>query len=45
MRNRNVRDAERRNYIKEKIIENLECVKNDPQSLFKRGIQDDSKKY
>jgi len=34
MKNRNIRDSERRNYIKEKIIENLESVINDPQSLF-----------
>jgi hypothetical protein len=34
MTNRNIRDTERRNYIKEKIQENLEMVVNDPESLF-----------
>jgi len=34
MKNRIIRDAERRNFIKEKIAENLKLVENDPQSLF-----------
>ncbi len=34
MRNRNERDAERRNYIKARTLENIELVKNDPQSLY-----------
>ncbi len=34
MMNRNKRDAERRNYIKEKIQENLDKVMDDPESLF-----------
>ena len=34
MRNRNMRDAERRNYIRERTKENLGKVLNDPQSLF-----------
>jgi hypothetical protein len=34
MKNRNKRDAERRNYIEQKTEENLRLTKNDPQSLF-----------
>lgn len=34
MKNRNERDAERRNYIRERTKENLDIVVNDPQSLF-----------
>jgi len=34
MTNRNERDTARRNYIKQRTLENLKLVKNDPQSLF-----------
>lgn len=34
MKNRNQRDTERRQYIKEKTLENLKLVENDPESLF-----------
>ena len=40
MRNRNERDAERRNYIKAKTFENIELVKNDPQSLYAKYTKD-----
>ena len=43
MKNRSIRDAERRNFINKMIEENLECVKDDPQSLFSE-IQDDKNK-
>lgn len=33
-KNRNQRDTERRNYIKEKTEENLKLTRDDPQSLF-----------
>lgn len=34
MTNRNKRDAERRQYIKQKTLSNIESVKNDPESLI-----------
>jgi hypothetical protein len=34
MKNRNQRDAERRNYIKQRTEENLKAVLDDPNSLF-----------
>lgn len=37
MSNRNIRDVERRNFIKEKTIENLKFVLDDPQSLFAKS--------
>jgi len=40
MKNRNVRDAERRNFIKNRIEENLLLVKDDPQSLFAPDNED-----
>ena len=45
MKNRNIRDAERRNFINKMIEENLECVKDDPQSLFSEVQNDKQEKY
>lgn len=40
MKNRNERDAQRRNYIKERTKENLQRVVDDPQSLFAASNED-----
>ncbi len=44
MKNRSIRDAERRNFINRMIEENLECVKDDPQSLFSEIQYDKTEK-
>ena len=40
MKDRNKRDTERRRFILEQTLKNLEYVKNDPESLFAISKQD-----
>lgn len=40
MKNRNIRDAARREYIKKMTEENLKFTENDPQSLFAISEED-----